>query len=240
MLEIARDLRSYGANGNQIKKALTGFYYKQDMSYIDSPEDIVLDDIEDIARWAEESVAVRKFRESPTGEGKPIRFSREDVNSILHAKTSAFRKVALLLYAYCKLFGAAHVSYETLMKITGASEANIKNAINDLTEKRIINKKSGGFHYRGGALVRESNTYFIPKIAAYKVPEDGSIVGDEYEYRGKINEETINDIYYGLLTSMCAPEYLAEFLTCPEMKECMERMRKDAGESTGHDADRSA
>ena len=223
MIAIAKDLRNYGANSIQIRKALTGFYYKQDMEMIESPEDIVLDDIEEIAKWAEGSVRVKKYRASPNSEGKPIRFSREEINNILHAKTSAFRKVALLLYAYCKLFGAAHVSYDTIEKVTGGSEANVKNAIRDLISKNIISRKSGGFHYRNGILLRESNTYFIPQTAAYEAPQDKDMPADGYEYCGKIGAETIDDIYYGMFAETCTIEYLSQFLTGPEIKECRDR-----------------
>ena len=104
----------------------------------------------------------------------------------------------------------------------------------------IINKKSGGCHYNGAVLIRQANTYFIPKNKTYGIPPEESLLADEYTYNGMVKQATIDDLYYGLLTGMCTMGYLERFLTKPELKDCKERVMRDAGQSAGDDAGRGA
>lgn len=216
MLEIACDLRTYGANRFQIAKALRGFYYRQDKTMIETTEQKVLEDIEDISQWAEESVPVKKRRPSPA-EGIPrtVEFHLEDAERILAGSTGASRRIALLIYAYCKMFGANHMSYDYIVKIIGCSVATVKNAISDLVKLHIINRKSGGCHFRNGRLVREANTYFIPSDVS------GSYNSERYEYNGRITSETINELYYRVMAHFFPADYLAKRMTKPELEECM-------------------
>ena len=197
-------------------------------------------DINDISQWAEESVPVRKYRPSPNEGGKPIIINKEEIHGILMAPTSASRRIALLLYAYCKLFGAAHISYESIASTVGCSIATVKNSITALIQNRLINKMGGGCHYNGSILVRKSNTYFIPKNKTYGVPPEDCLLSDEYSYKKLIKKDNVDDFYYSLLTGMCTLEYLERFLTKPELKACKERVMRIAGESAGDDAGGSA
>ena len=234
MIRIAYDMRTYGANRYQIAKALSGFYYRQDPEMIESTEQEVLADIDEIAQWAEESVPVRRYRPSPNegGGGKPIKFSAEDMNMVLHGQTSASRRIALLIYAYCKLFGAAHLSYDTIAGTVGCSLATVKNSIGDLVKNGIVSKQSGGCHFMGGTMIRKANTYFIPKECVFECPGGSDVLNAEFVYTGHITAETLNDIYYGGLSQVFSRGYLAGFLTKPEM----ERMSVDSGKSSDHDA----
>lgn len=219
MITIATDLRHYGANSHQIKKALRGFYYRQDPAMITSSERKVLDDIDDIAEWAEESVPVVRYRRSPN-EGTPrvISFNKYDINYILLGRTSATRKVALLLWSYCKMFGAAHLSYATIAETVGCKVATAETAVKSLIDGKIISRMSGGCHYVNGRLVRKSNTYFIPKDKIYGCPCDSDLVAESAEFSVIITKENFTSYYYGVLAAICRPEYLAKFLTKPEME----------------------
>lgn len=223
MVEIARDLRTYGANAQQIAKALRGFYYRQDPRMIESSERVVMDDIEDIAEWAEESVMVTRRRPS-AGEGAPraYKIDKYDISAILMAPTDAARRVAFLIYAYCKMFGAAHLSYERIAEDAGCSLASAKNAVGELVKRRIVGRESGGCHYRNGMLVRKANTYFAPKNHIFGCPAPESLVAEEVEVSEKITAETFLPIYYGVLRGLCRPEYLRMFLTKPEFARVME------------------
>lgn len=214
MVEIACDLRHYGANAHQITKALKGFYYRQDPLYIETSEDGVLEDIGEIARWAEESVPIWHKRET-TGEPKTISFSQNDANCILSGPTSATRKVALLIWSYCKMFGAAHVAYSTIAETVGCRVATAETAVKKLVEMKIINRQSGGCHYANGKLVRKSNTYFIPK------EHQATNATELYMTNVKISRETFDSFYYAMLTSLCSEEDLREHLTKPEFDECV-------------------
>lgn len=223
MLEIAHDLRTYGANKHQIAKALRGFYYRQDPAMIESAERIVLDDIEEIAEWAEENVIVTRYRQvSNSAEPKRYKIDKYDISAILMAPTDAARRVAFLIYAYCKMFGAAHISYEKIAEDTGCSSASAKNAIKVLVERRIVNRESGGCHYKNGSLIRKANTYFIPKNHIFGCPPEESLVAEEIEVSEKITQETFLPIYYGVLRGLCKPEYIKNYMTKPEFARVME------------------
>lgn len=219
MVEIACDLRHYGANRFQIGKALRGFYYKQDPAYIETSEKECLEDIEAIAKWAEESVPVWKNRQVCGREMKPVVFTKDDINYILIAPTSAARKVAFLIWSYCKVFGSLHISYESISKIVGCSPATTKTAVSKLIGAGVINRKSGGCHFKNGTLVRESNTYFIPADRNLCAPDGRDVLAESYEFCERISVENINSLYFGMLGTICRPEYLAKFLTKPELAE---------------------
>lgn len=221
MIRIARDLRNYGANAIQIEKALRGFYYRQDPLYINSSEREVLEDIEDIAWWAEKRVPVTHYRPSPNeGVQRKIILKREDAGKIILGSTSASRRIALLIYSFCRMFGAAHISYDYISRTLGYSMATAKNAINDLISLRVINRQSGGCHYQNGRLVRKSNTYFIPDNGK-RITEDEC--PDAFMFERHIDKESFDDLYYGLMTFYFSPEYLEEYLTKPEVAECRRR-----------------
>ena len=213
-------LATSGTTG-QIEKALRGFYYRQNPLLIETTEEEVLGDIQEISKWAEENVPVWKYRASPNeGKVRTASFDKYDVNYILMAPTSAARKVALLLWTYCKLFGASHISYGLIAETIGCSVATVETAINKLIERKIISRQSGGCHYRNGHLIRQSNTYFIPKEKTFGCPDDNELVADLYETSVKITKENFLSYYYMVLSSICKPEYLSKYLTKPELAEC--------------------
>ena len=221
MVRIACDLRHYGANQFQIAKALRGFYYHQDTIFMESSEKEVLYDIDSIAQWAEESVPILEYRKSPNdGKIKKVTFDKYDAAYILHAPTSAARKVAFLIWTYCKVFGAARISYWTIADIVGCTTATAKTAVSKLVERKLIYRKSGGCHYSNGKLVRKSNTYYIPtdKNIECLCADAGT-----YELCERIGKENISSFYYRMLAAVCSPEYLMEFLTKTELEECVKQ-----------------
>lgn len=231
MLEIAMDMRHFGANSFQIQKALRGFYFHQPSEMIESSEKDVMDDIAEISKWAEETIPVWKYRKSPNeGKSRAIVIQKEDIAAILSAPTSAARKVALLLYSYCRMFKAAHISCSTISEITGCSEKTVSTAIDNLVKLHIISRQSGGCHYSNGRLVRKSNTYFIPSNKQTAHVDDKDILAETFETSEKISKENFSSYYYRTLASMCRPEYLAKFLTKPELKECERYGAEDSGD----------
>lgn len=217
MLKIARDVRLCGANRYQIAKVLTGWYYRQDPLYIDSTPDEVSVDIRDISAWAEENVPVVKRRNVDSSKRKPIIFTKHDINYILMAPTSAARKTALLIWTYCKIYGASHISYEAIANTIGCVPATAQTAVGALVKNHVVNKESGGLHYGAGGLVKKTNTYFIPKNKTLACPADDELVAEEYEYVGEFNKENFDSFYYKVLGGLCTDEYLAKFLTKPEL-----------------------
>ena len=226
MVQIAKDVRLCGANRYQIAKVLKGWYFRQDPMYIESSEYEVMGDIDDIAEWAEESIPVIKNRTEPRSRS-PIVITKYDIARVLAAPTSAARKAALLILTYCRIYGASHISYEAIASTIGCVPATAKYAVASLVKNHIFYKESGGLHFGGGRLVKKANTYFIPKNNTLACPADDDLIAEEYEYVGEFTKGNFNSYYYKVLGGLCTDEYLARFLTKPELAEVKkERERK--------------
>lgn len=215
MLAIARDLRRGGAKKEFIFEYLMRWYYQQDLSLIKSTEDEVREDAEKIAAWAEGSVQVLRRNFDPNV--KPIVFTKYDLNYILKAKTSAARRVALLLYTYCKMYGDARISYETIADTVGCVEATAKSAISALVKARIISRESGGLYISNGKMVKKSNKYKIPNRREPACLADGEVLADEYAYTEQYEKGDFDKFYYAVLGGICTDECLAKYLTKPEI-----------------------
>ena len=237
MVRIARDLRTYGAVAPQIRKALTGFYFRQDPKMIGSSEREVMNDIEDIANWAEENIPIKKYRPSPNeGIQRNIVLKLEDAEQIMRVATRSSRKIALLIYSFCRMFGASHMSYNYISETLGCSVATVKNSINDLLEHNIISRESGGCHYQYGKLVRKSNTYFIANSGGKLNEEDDP---EAFVFPEKITNASVDDLYYGLILHFFNIEQLRQYLSKPELDECKRRMEgvsADGGAGAAADA----
>ena len=217
MIEIAKDLRHTGAKAPKIMAYLLAWYKRQDPSLITSTEDEVRDDAESISEWVEENVPVLRTVEYDPSQRSSIAFTKDDIQYVLRGPTSAARKAALLLWTYCKLYGYAKISYARIAETIGCSEATAKSAVTSLIAKRVVNRQSGGLHIVNGKMMRKSNVYTIPKKR--KVATGGHFIADEYVYAEAYDKNKFDHFYYTVLGGLCADEYLAEFLTKPELAE---------------------
>ena len=218
MVRIATDIRYCGAGRKQIEKFLTGWYYRQDLSLIESSEDEVREDIMDIAEWVSEAVPVIRM-DVPPKERSPIVFDKHEINYILMGSTSAARRVALLLWTYCKMYGATHISYENIAQTVGCVEATAKTAVSELIRNNVIHKQSGGLHIVGGKMVKKSNTYFMPTKRDLACPADSDLLAEVYEYREPYDKTKFYHYYCCVLGGLCTDAYLAKFLTRPELAD---------------------
>lgn len=238
MVRIATDIRYCGAGQKQIEKFLTGWYYRQDPILIESTEDEVREDVHEIAEWAVENVPIIK-NDKPPVRAKPIVFDKTEINYILMGSTSAARRVALLIWTYCKLYGAAHISYENIARTVGCVEATAKTAINELIRKNVIFKQSGGLHIVGGKMVRRSNKYFIPTKRNLSCPADEDLIADTYEYPFQYDKNEFYKFYCCVLGGICKDAYLARFLTKPELADVC-NMREVVAGNASNDSDTDA
>ena len=216
MLGIAYDVRQNGLTAPQIERFLMGWYREQDPIYISSTEDEVRLDARDIAEWAEQNVKVVRQTKLPENQ-KPIVFTKDDINYILMAPTSVARRVAVLLWTYCKMFGAAKISYGAIADTVGCVAASAQTAVAALLKADIIHKDSGGLRVVNGKMIRKANTYFMPQRHDLASPPDDYLLADEYAYTGAYKKEEFDKFYYSVLGGLCRDEYLEKFLTKSEM-----------------------
>lgn len=226
MVEIAKDLRTYGAGLEQIESALVSFYEKQSPSMIETSEKEVLRDIREIAGWAERCVEPR--HEWQPLQLKRIYFTAEDIDRILGLDTKAARKVAFLIFFYSKIYGSgSYLSFNRISDVTGCTAKTAQKAVAKMLEQKMIQRESGGCHYSNGRMVVKANKYQI-------IPVDKYDKGLSYPVMEKITPDNFDRIYYGVLAGLCTDEYLRARLTKGEM-EAIADARGCADDSAGRD-----
>lgn len=216
MVEIARNKRIAGASADTIYKILMEWYSEQDRRLIESSTKEVRADAKEIAEWAERSVPV--LRVNRPEEGGP-KFTKYDMYYIMKAKTATSRRVAVLLYLLCKLYGEARISYDRIAEIIGCSLTSVKAAITEIANSRIITRQSGGLYIREGQMVKKSNTYTLPRRREVACLKDDEVIADEYVFADKYDPAKFGEIYYTILGNICAEDYLARHISQRELEE---------------------
>lgn len=231
MLKIARDMRLFGAEQADIVNGLLKWYRMQDQSLISTPEKDVIKDIDEIAAWAAHMVSVlRKARNIDAFHS--IVFDKEDINYILLAPTKTARKIALLIWTYCKIYGECHISYDKITEIIGCVNASAINAISDLVIRGFITKDKGGLRVSRNRMLRIANTYHLPEERTVMCPPPEALVAESYTFSGYFLEKGFDDYYYRVLAGICTEKYLRKFLTKTELEGCRNAARTEAEERT--------
>lgn len=224
MVRIATDIRYCGAGQKQIEKFLMGWYYRQDPGLMDSSEDEVREDAQEIAEWAAENVPIVR-NDAPPPSNKPITIDKNDISRVLMGSTKTTRLTALLIITYCKMYGAAKISYASIADTVGCVEASAKTAVNELIRKRVIFKQSGGMHVFGGKMIKKSNVYFILSSTSIVPPEPVALLCESFEYGEPYDKNNFYHYYCRVLGGLCTDGYLAKFVTKPELADIQEARR---------------
>jgi len=214
MVEIARNKRLAGASAKAIERTLMEWYSEQDPALIESSKHEVRADAEEIAAWAERSVPVLRTKRP---EDELLRFTKYDIYYIMKAKTATSRKVAVLLYALCKIYCEAHISYDRISEIVGCSISSAKSAVSEIVKARIVTRKSGGLHISSNRMIKKSNIYTLPRRREAACLQDDELIADEFVYTDKYDPAKFGEIYSAILGGICAEDYLASKLTKSEL-----------------------
>lgn len=246
-VKVAMRARSEGKNRSGIYYEQMNWYARQDKSLISSTEREVQDDANRIADWVVKHIVptpwvTKKDTAGLEKKAPDAIITKEDLPYILSAPTPSARRLALLLWIYCRRYGEAKIAIHTLMAKTGLSYRGVILCIQSLIDKKIIRKKESKTQKGIQLAVKDSNTYMLPERLRRTPPQPSDLICERFVINDWITDN-INEVYNRMLAAMCKDEYLKKYLKVPELKKVMEyreRMRKDAGESADHDADRSA
>lgn len=227
--KVAARARSDGFEYEDIVRIQMEWYRAQDKAYIQSTEGEVLAEAEKIARWAVNNVEIRAVQGDVLAETSVI-INKKCLPYILGAPTKATRLVLFLLCIYCAKYGEAKISHRTIAERSGVSAETVKNAVRWLGEHGYIGVEHCTNKFNQVVSLRSANKYTFPGKAKLRSPLKMYLRGDAYEVKEWPTAENFYGMYIDMLTSLCTPEYLAKFLSKPELKECMERIKEDGYE----------
>lgn len=218
-VKVAILARQRGSNRNGIYYAQMEWYRAQDKSLISSDEKEVMRDAGYIANWAFEHVAPVQLADQVVSKQAPkISITGADIPYILNASTPTARRLALLIWIYCRRYGEAKLAMNTMADKVNKSKSCVINAINSLVEDHIIIKKEKEIDRKAAFYIKQTNVYLLPKRLCRKRPGEGDLYCSKVEVDEWVTKDTLDGIYYKVL-SMCKPEYLVKYLTKTEMKE---------------------
>lgn len=214
MCSVAMHYRLNGADEDEIYNKLLEWADQQNRSLIESTDEEIEKDAAAIARSiSKKNVTIKE--QKPKRDKLPdagTYITAEDAERILKITSKSYRKVAFLLFAYCRRFDPAVISYDQMMEITGLTRSYVIRATTEITEglHYIRKKEIGGIKTRHGNRCRMANEYQLA------VEDDG-----DRRYLTTICDvcDRFSDTYYGALVSLCDEQRLKEVLTRTEYKE---------------------
>lgn len=211
MCSVAMHYHICGLDEDGIYTGLLEWVDKQDRRLIESTDSEIERDARSIAHSVMK-MPVTEREQKPKRELPPdmkTYVTAGDVERILTITSKSYRKVAFLLFAYCRRFETAVLSYDQMEEITGLTRAYVIRAVKELADpyKYIAKKEIGGFATRHGQRVRLANEYNL-------------VGGDDggRRYWMALNEinEQLDDTYYKALVALGDKEKLKEVLTRTE------------------------
>lgn len=224
-VRVAIRARQRGANRSGVYYAQINWYNEQDHSLISSDDKEVSRDANYIADWVMNHVTPLQTADNVVVKEAPsVEITKADIPYILSAPTPTARKVALLIWIYCRRYGEAKLAMNTIMDKVGVSKTCINSSIKSLIDDHIIIKKPKTIDKRAAFYIKETNVYQLPKRLCRKVPDASELWRDSVSVNSWITDRTMDDVYYDTLAKLCKPSLLAKYLTKPELAECKKRM----------------
>lgn len=207
-------LRVVGGDEDEIYDDLIRWVERQDPELIGSSMDEIERDARELA-----ASAVRKYdvvvpeKQIMTVRRKP-EITARDMRVILAAPTKNARRVAMLICAFCKVYGKCCLGFERIAQIVGVTYKTAYNAVNTLIEYGIVEKKkTGGVVYVHGNPVLQPNEYAMVT--------DIGIMG-EYDVFGSMPvqidrvRDDFDHFYYGAIAKMCSDDTIRKCLVRSE------------------------
>lgn len=218
--KVAARARLDGHDYDSLVDIQMKWYAQQDQSLIGSTESEVLADAEKIAAWAIKNVVPKHAVQASqkTGNGF-IRVHKSSIPYILNAPTKSTRLVLFLLVLFCDVYGEVKITYETIAKYTGFSEYTVGKAIAWLAAEKFIAMEHTFHKVDVFATKKGANRYSFPGEKKYYSPDRKYLNVDYVDIHEMITAENLREIYYRTLGAICKPEYLARYLTKPELGE---------------------
>ena len=228
--KVAARARMDGMDYDGVVQAQMDWYNSQDKSKIMTPEDEVRVDAEELAAWAVKNVTIKhvkkeskEFRRDPT-----IRITKQMISYILRAPKKSGQLVLFLLAIFCgKYGGEAKISIKTIAEYVGVSDRVVSDNIHKIVNDGLVEKERTFSKYDKLATVRGANIYRFPGTKKIYAPEKKYLNAEYYDIHEWITKDNIHDVYLDTLVAICKPEYLAKYLTKPELRECERRIADD-------------
>lgn len=233
--KVAAMARSNGCDYDEIVRIQMDWYRAQNKAYINSTEEEVLAEAEKIAKWAINKVDIKEVQNYTPKESAVV-IDKKCLPYILGAPTKVTRMVLFLLCIYCAKYGEAKISYRTIAERTGVSAESVKNAVKWLGDHGYIGVEHCISKVNHIAATKSANKYVFPGSAKLCSPRKMYLRNDTYIVQEWPTENNYYSQYIDMLSSMCTIEYLAKFLTKPELSECRKRVEASA-ESSGDSGD---
>lgn len=227
--KVAARARMDGHDYDEIVDIQMDWYSKQNQAYINSSEDEVRLDAEQIAAWAMRVVQVNeKNKEKPKPEETVktvgIVVTKDMIPYVLNAPTKSVRLIMFFLMLFSIKYGEIMVSYDKIGYYTGMSVPTIAKAIKWLSENKFIGKKNTIAKQSKFFVLKGCNAYSFPGEKKFRAPYNKYLQRDSVAIKAFVTKDNLEDVYYQTLASMVKPEYLAKYLSKPELKECEVRL----------------
>ena len=156
-----------------------------------------------------------------------VKLGYREIMMVLKQRTKAMRMVLFLLLIYNKRYGSAKMAYSTMAHHLSVDEKTVRRSIAELVDNGMVMKMRGDWNYKDGGY--DTNAYIICGKMPGPLPRK-YVVADEITFDRWINRETFEECYLGALAGLCTEEYLAKYLTKPEMAK-IRRLNADHGKT---------
>lgn len=235
MLKKSVWLRSVGADEQTIFDELMKWVDRQDQSLINSSRKEIEDDAWDMAKSA-----VKKYEPqikwTPQRQGMcfPKKITESNLRNILLGKTTAARKVAMLVCLYSKRYGSLKMSYTKIAETLGMAVMTVQNAIADLLEKQVIflDRKGGVRRINGEPRLMPNEYSFRMDSAGNKDLHAAATV----DYIFDDVKDDVVGFYYRTVFEMVPPDRLHEFVSRRDIEK-YQGLLKGGGGDPANDGD---
>lgn len=226
--KVAARARMDGMDYDGVVQAQMDWYNNQDKSKIITPEDEVRVDAEELAAWAVKKVEIKHVaEETDKQQHEPtIRITKQMIPYILKAPKKSGQLVLFLLAVFCGKYGEAKISIKTIAEYVGVSDVIVSKNINKMVADGLLIKERTFSKYDKFVTLRGTNVYKFPGVKKVYAPDKKYLNADYYDIHGWITKDNIREVYYAALAAICKPEYLAKYLTKPELAECAKAREK--------------
>lgn len=225
--KVAARARMDGFDYDDIVRIQMEWYRQQDAGLIRSSEADVRKDAELLASWAVKNVEIKHVASATHRSDTFFRIHKSSIPYILNAPTKAIRLVLFLLVVFCDKYGNAKLSYRTISEYTGVSEESVAKAIKWLSSEGYIDKKNSTYRRDAFLALRGSNVYSFPGTKKFRTPNGRDLLCDYVDIHDWVTKENCRELYIEALARLCRQDYLAKYLTKPELAECAVRRESD-------------